>query len=135
RARRFSRPPTCSGTRRRGTSSSSCGRRSGSRVTRSRTWSGGSGSVSRWRRIGFRVVDVDDAAAIEAVLFGELLDRPRLAEITFTRATRLDFDGEGRSRLSPERWQLSVLRATGGAESVVTRHTTREGERFFAQVR
>jgi adenylate cyclase len=87
------------------------------------------------RRIRFRVVDAGEPGAVEAVLFGELLDRRRLAEVTFTRATRLDFDGEGRSRLAPERWQLSVFRAGGDAASIVTRLTLRDGERFVTQVR
>ncbi len=85
------------------------------------------------RRIHFRVVDPDDAQAVEAVLFGEMLDRARLVEATFTRADRLGFDGEGRSLLSPRRWQISVYRA--GADRLVTRHTKPEGARFVAAVR
>jgi adenylate cyclase len=87
------------------------------------------------RRFRYRVVDADDLVAIEAALFGEMLDRPRLAEATFTRATRIGFDGDGYSRLAPERWQVSVVRAGGGAARIETRRTRREGERFVTEVR
>jgi len=87
------------------------------------------------QQLRFRVASADDLEAVEAVLFGELLDRPRLSEITFTRASRVGFDAEGKSQLLPERWQLSVLRAAGEPVSVHTRLTRPSGSRFLAEVR
>jgi adenylate cyclase len=87
------------------------------------------------RRIHFGVVDPDASTAVEAVLFAELLDRPRLAEVTFTRATRLGFDGDGNTLLAPERWQISVFRPRAGDAAIVTRRTRSEAGRFVAAVR
>jgi adenylate cyclase len=87
------------------------------------------------RRIHLGVVDANDSAAVEAALFAEVADRPRLAEATFTRATRRGFDGDGYSVLLPERWQVSVFRPPAGDGAIVTRRTRSEAGHFVADVR
>jgi hypothetical protein len=49
------------------------------------------------REIRSGSVDVDDPLCVESALFDEVIDRPRLAEVTLTRATRHGYDERGDS--------------------------------------
>ncbi len=70
------------------------------------------------REIRSGSVDVDDLLRAEAALFNEIIDNPRLAEATFTRAARLGYDKAGAIVLAAEgRWQLSVHRASRAVDS------------------
>jgi adenylate cyclase len=85
------------------------------------------------RHIKLGALDVDDPEAIESALFVGLADAPLLAELTFTRATKLGVDDAGKLRLAPARWQVSVYRASADPKSgVQTLITRREGEGFVA---
>jgi len=84
------------------------------------------------REIRSGSVDVDDLLRAEAALFNEIIDNPRLAEATFTRAARLGYDKAGAIVLAAEgRWQLSVHRASADPDSsVLTRRVSGKGGRF-----
>src|SRR5712692_2847470 len=80
------------------------------------------------------VADPDVPASIESALFAGLVRNPHLAEVTFTRAERNGFDGEGESALAPAgRWQVSVVRTDGGP--LVTRYTRPQGSGFSLELR
>ena len=89
------------------------------------------------REIRSGSVDVDDLLRAESALFNEIIDNPRLAEATFTRAARLGYDEAGAIVLAAEgRWQLSVHRASADPDSsVLTRRVSGKGERFGIGVR
>ncbi len=80
------------------------------------------------------VADPDVPASIESALFAGLVRNPHLAEVTFTRAERNGFDGEGAAALAPAgRWQVSVVRTDGGP--LVTRYTRPQGSGFSLELR
>jgi len=80
------------------------------------------------------VADPDVPASIESALFAGLSRNPHLAEVTFTRAERDGFDGDGEAVLAPAgRWQVSLVRTDGGP--LVTRATRPEGSGFSLELR
>ncbi|HEY1536502.1 MAG TPA: hypothetical protein VGF76_20920, partial [Polyangiaceae bacterium] len=57
----------------------------------------------------------DDLNSLEATLFSELQNSPRLAEVTFTRANVLGYDDQGDARLEAQgRFQMSAFRREDG---------------------
>ncbi|HEY8090805.1 MAG TPA: adenylate/guanylate cyclase domain-containing protein [Polyangiaceae bacterium] len=69
------------------------------------------------RAMQLGTLSADDAGAVEARLFMEMVDRPTLSDVTLTRATRGAF-----------LWQVTVFRTDAGAESPVwTRRIRRDG--------
>ena len=71
------------------------------------------------------------ALELEPLFLTEVLDDPKVAEVTFTHASKLGFDeGTGDIQVAEtDRWQLSVFRASereGGA--VKTRISERDGD-------
>ncbi|HEX3854047.1 MAG TPA: adenylate/guanylate cyclase domain-containing protein [Polyangiaceae bacterium] len=90
------------------------------------------GNVVRSVRSG--AVRPDDLDGLEVKLFTELQDSPRLAEVTFTRADVLGYDGRGEARLDPQgRFQISAYRRADGG--IVTRLTRQAGGGFAVQSR
>jgi adenylate cyclase len=85
------------------------------------------------RAIQLGAVYVDDPDSIETALFADLVSAPQLAELTFTRATKIGVDDAGRLLLAPARWQVSVYRASADpASSVQTHYTFLDRDRFVA---
>src|SRR5919201_2164099 len=80
------------------------------------------------------VLSADDPRGIEAALFEELLRNDHLSEVTFTRANRRGFDGDGGALLdrSP-RWQVSLFRP--GGPRIATRVTRSKGAGFVVELR
>ena len=80
------------------------------------------------------VLSPDDPRGIEAALFEELLRNDHLSEVTFTRANRRGFDGDGGALLdrSP-RWQVSLFRPEG--PRIATRVTRSKGAGFVVELR
>ena len=73
------------------------------------------------RAVRSEAVDASDPHALEPALFAQLLDHPNVADIALTH---------------PDRWQVSVFRATSGAGSPIdTRTVGRQGDRFVAALR
>ncbi len=92
------------------------------------------------RALRFGALRTDDAQAVEARLFSELLDHPTLSDITFTHGTIDGYDGAGQARLAPgDRWQITVChRSADPGSPLFTRRTTVTGAddgRFIAYVR
>ncbi len=73
----------------------------------------------------------------EAFLYAEMLDTPDLAELAFTHARRGGFAEDGAAQLLPDgRWQVSVYRESGAADSpLVTRVSEAGAAGFVARLR
>ncbi len=88
-------------------------------------------------QLAFRAVAPDDPDAVESALYAHMVTRPRLFQITFTRATRTGWDADGLAVLSASgRSQVAVTRVldrTAGGLNVrlVTRRVTRRPDGTF----
>src|SRR5215218_7708090 len=69
-------------------------------------------------------LNADDPAALEAALFAEVRNNPRLAEATLTHADALEYAPDGSlAKAGGEHWQVSAYRLPGdgaGGGRVVT---------------
>jgi len=89
------------------------------------------------RALRFGVVDPGRPEELERVLFRELIDNGKLAEVAFTHATKLGFDGDGNLRTElADRSTVSVYRPSADASApVLTRRVTLAGNSFISEVR
>jgi adenylate cyclase len=81
------------------------------------------------------VVDSRTPAAVEVELYAALLRNPDVAEVTFTHAASLGWNGEGDMRSEPgSRWQVSVFReSTDPGSPILARETRRREHGFSAE--
>ena len=92
-------------------------------------------SLERALRLG--AARADTPLALEAAAFAEMVNHPRLADVSFTHADPRGYDADGNAILAAEdRWELEVFRATPAPESaVMTRTIERRGEAFVSSLR
>jgi adenylate cyclase len=87
------------------------------------------------QQIALGLVDPSDPRAVEPALFGLLLAKSDVSEITLTHGEQTGFDKDGAILLAPgPRWQLSVVRSTDekGGEHFWSRHVRLENGAFVA---
>lgn len=89
------------------------------------------------RQIQFGSCHADDALSVESHLFAEILNNPHLAEVAFTRGTKVGYDENLEIEVAPKgRWQVSVFRETPDPGSPIrSRFTYVDGGRFVAEAR
>ena len=87
-------------------------------------------------QIELRLIDPNDPKAVETGLFGLLLAKKQIGELSFTRADQTGFDENGAVQLTPRpRWQMSVVRSetSNGKEQLWSRHVFPENSGFVAE--
>jgi adenylate cyclase len=83
------------------------------------------------------VLRIDDPAAVENLLFFELLAHSTISDVALTHAALLDWKPNGDARWAPDdRWQISVFRASGDPQSeIITRRISIDQGRFVTDTR